>query len=135
MILIVGGAYQGKMEFAQGKYPEIAWADGENCDWEDIYRSAGVVHFHAYIQRFLQMDKEANEMSFEISSDVMAIAERLIRENPDVVIVTDEIGYGIVPVDKAEREYREVTGRICTRLASEADEVYRVICGIGTRIK
>jgi adenosylcobinamide kinase/adenosylcobinamide-phosphate guanylyltransferase len=81
------------------------------------------------------MHKKANEISFEISSDVMAIAERLIRENPDVVIVTDEIGYGIVPVDKAEREYREVAGRICTRLAAEADEVYRVICGIGTRIK
>jgi adenosylcobinamide kinase/adenosylcobinamide-phosphate guanylyltransferase len=129
MILIVGGAYQGKLEFARKKYPKIAWADGENCDWEAIYDHPGIVHFHEYVRRFLQMEKT------EGTSGLMRVAERLMRENPDVVIVTDEIGYGIVPIDPAEREYREWTGRICTRLASEADEVYRVICGIGTRIK
>ena len=43
--------------------------------------------------------------------------------------------YGIVPVDRMEREYREQTGRVCTRLAAYSEKVYRVMCGIGQVIK
>ena len=42
---------------------------------------------------------------------------------------------GIVPIDSFEREYRERTGRILVKLAEQADEVVRVVCGIGQRIK
>ena len=47
----------------------------------------------------------------------------------------DEIGNGIVPLDAFEREYREQTGRAEILLAKKADEVVRVICGIGQKIK
>ena len=47
----------------------------------------------------------------------------------------DEVGNGIVPIDFLEREYRERTGRILVKLANQADEVVRVICGIGQKIK
>ena len=67
--------------------------------------------------------------------DVSMLAEQLIRKNPNVVIVTDEIGYGIVPADPFEREYRETNGRICTELAEYAECVFRVVCGIGKAIK
>ena len=63
------------------------------------------------------------------------LAEELIRKNPELILITDEIGYGIVPVDRMEREYREQTGRVCTRLAAYSEKVYRVMCGIGQVIK
>ena len=63
------------------------------------------------------------------------LAEKLIHGNPAVILVTDEIGYGIVPVDRMEREYREQTGRVCTELAAYSEKVYRVMCGIGQVIK
>ncbi len=53
----------------------------------------------------------------------------------DCVIICDEIGNGIVPGDRFEREYRERTGRILIELAARAERVERVICGIGQRIK
>lgn len=62
-------------------------------------------------------------------------ASLLIRQNPAVVITADEIGCGIVPADAFEREYREVDGRICQQIAAASDAVFRVVCGIGTRIK
>jgi adenosyl cobinamide kinase/adenosyl cobinamide phosphate guanylyltransferase len=52
-----------------------------------------------------------------------------------IIIISDEIGNGIVPADAFEREYRERTGRILARLASRADEVVRILCGIEQRIK
>ena len=64
-----------------------------------------------------------------------AMAEQILQENPELIVVTAEVGYGLVPVDAFERQYREAVGRICTNLAACADRVDRVQCGIGTRIK
>lgn len=124
MILIIGGAYQGKLAYAQKEYPGIEWIDGRNCQEEELYLCQGIHHFHAYIERRMRDGLQVGDL-----------AERILDKNPEVVIVSDEIGYGIVPADSFEREYRETTGRICTRLAADAEKVCRVVCGIGTVIK
>ena len=66
---------------------------------------------------------------------VRKLADELKEKNPEIVIVTNELGYGVVPVSAFDRRYREDTGRICCKLAAEAEEVWRVYCGIGTCIK
>lgn len=124
MVLIIGGAFQGKTEYARERFPGLTWADGRSCTEEELCRAGGVHHFHAYIERALKMGE-----------DVTRLGAKLLRENSQAVVVTDEIGYGIVPLDAFQREYREVTGRICTELAKEASPVIRVVCGIGTVIK
>ena len=50
-------------------------------------------------------------------------------------LVANELGCGIVPMDPFERQFREAFGRLCCRLAQEAKEVHRVICGLGTVIR
>ncbi|MDE6319792.1 MAG: bifunctional adenosylcobinamide kinase/adenosylcobinamide-phosphate guanylyltransferase, partial [Lachnospiraceae bacterium] len=55
--------------------------------------------------------------------------------NEDCILICDEVGNGIVPIDPFEREYRERVGRILVQLAKRADEVERIICGIGQKIK
>ena len=67
--------------------------------------------------------------------DISELAKQLKEKNPDLILVTDEIGYGIVPMDPFLREVRETTGRICTELAKDAKSVIRVVCGIPTVIK
>ena len=76
------------------------------------------------VQRWMLADKNPSE---EIES--------MLRSNPGLIIITDEIGGGIVPMDPKEREWREVHGRACCQLAKRADCVIRVIAGIGQRIK
>ena len=66
---------------------------------------------------------------------IQRLAEQIMEKNPGLVIVTTELGYGLVPVDPFERAYREAVGRICTELAACANRVDRVICGVGIRIK
>ncbi len=126
MILIVGGAFQGKKEFAakQMHLEMKAFADGINCELNAIYEAKGMVHFHEYIRRMLLEHK-----------DTAHLIETLMQKNPDIVLVGNELGYGVVPIDAFDRNYRETTGRVCTQAAAEAKEVYRVVCGIGTRIK
>lgn len=50
-------------------------------------------------------------------------------------IVCNEVGGGVVPMDAFEREWREYTGRLCCDIAAQADQVYRMYCGIATCIK
>ena len=81
-------------------------------------------HFHLWVREQMEQDRNPKE-------DILTF----IDKNRDCIIISDEIGNGIVPVDAFEREYRERTGRILVNLAKQADEVVRVICGIGQKIK
>jgi len=126
MKLVIGGRSQGKLGFVLQKYGEDGCMiyDGRLPDAKQLQGQVIINHFHSFVrERILQKgDPEEEVMSF-------------LSGNREAVIISDEIGNGIVPADAFEREYRERTGRILVRLADEADEVVRVICGIGQRIK
>ena len=61
-------------------------------------------------------------------------AEKYLSGKDKLVIISDEIGYGLVPIDAFERKYREEAGRVNCFFARKAEQVIRVVCGIGTRI-
>ena len=126
MILIIGGAYQGKQSYASKTYnlTDPDWKDGQTCTIEDLKTAKAVHHFHSFIRR--ELDE---------GGSVRDLAEIIWKENPDLIIVTDEVGYGIVPMDAKDREWREACGRVCTKLAAHAAQVVRVCCGIGTQPK
>ena len=126
MILVTGGAFQGKKAYAMETFSleEEDFADGESCPWDAVFRSKGIFHFHEYIRRCLRAGRE-----------VGPLAEEIFRQNPETVIVVNELGSGVVPMDAFDREYRETAGRICCALAKDAKEVHRVVCGIGMVIK
>lgn len=52
-----------------------------------------------------------------------------------VVLVTNEVGMGIVPENRLARHFRDIAGRVNQRLAQAADEVWLVVSGIGVKIK
>ena len=89
-----------------------------------IASAQGILCFHEFIRKEMQT-----------GNDVSELAERLIQVNPQVVLVSNEVGYGIVPIDAFDRAYREAVGRVCTKLAAYSTQVTRVVCGIGTVIK
>lgn len=124
MEMIIGGAFQGKSSYVKNKYPEIQWKSGKEIDEETLMETQGVFGFHEYIRKELKAGRT-----------VAGLAEKLIERNPGLILVCDEVGYGVVPVDAFDREYRETVGRVCTKLASASKRVVRVVCGIGTVIK
>ncbi len=126
MIFVTGGCFQGKQQWVlqNCQVQPFRVADGAVCSMEAI-KSVGVLdHFHLLVRRWMQAGK--------IPADE---TEKILSDNPDIVIITDEIGSGIVPLDVEEREWREVHGRICCQLAGRADAVFRITAGIGQKIK
>ncbi len=124
MELIIGGAFQGQLEYGKEKHPEISWVSGKTCSLEELYQAEGICDFHEFIKSQLKEN-----------GDCSHLAEDLIAANDNLVIVSNEVGYGVVPIDAFERAYREAVGRVCTKLAAHSSKVTRVICGIGMVIK
>lgn len=124
MEMIIGGAYQGKTAYAKAQFPDVDWKCGKEITEEELLKAEGVLGFHEYIRKSLKAGK-----------DLTGLAEKLAQQDPDVILVSEEIGYGIVPADAFERQYREAVGRVCTALAAKSHRVTRVVCGIGTVLK
>lgn len=51
------------------------------------------------------------------------------------IVICNEVGSGVIPLERAERDAREATGRLCNRLAQVAERVVRLVCGIPVVIK
>ena len=70
-----------------------------------------------------------------LESQADAFVQMLKEKNPKLIVVSNELGYGVVPMEKKDRMWRETVGRICTGLAKESEEVIRVVCGLGMKLK
>ncbi len=132
MILIIGGAFQGKRAFAeqymgQTGAGETIWCDGQTAQWEEYCAAAWKMSLPYMVKRRMKLEGDAFSGNQFVSD--------LCRRTDGQVIVSEEIGSGIVPMDPFARAWREETGRILCKLAAQADEVWRVVGGIGQRIK
>lgn len=130
MRLVIGGYAQGKLDYVIKKYDidEKNVFDYELPSKEDLESKLGSTIVINTLHRIIKKRiKEGGRPEEEITS--------FVKKNPDCIIICDEIGNGIVPIDPFERVYRERTGRILIGLAESADEVERIICGIPQKIK
>ncbi len=79
---------------------------------------------------------------FHCGDDAVAVKERvdkLIAFLPevtcDLILVTNEVGCGIVPNNDLARSFRDMCGYLNRGLAEKADTVYLCSCGIPVKIK
>ena len=134
MIFVIGGVHQGKLDYTL-KLTKFNNEDVIDClnigslkiDEVLTDNRPVVYNFNILIKELLKLYDNEDVVKEKINS--------MLKNNRKSVIISNEIGYGIVPIDKFERRYRELTGRICCQVAKESEEVHRVICGIGTVIK
>lgn len=126
MYLITGGAYQGKSDYAVSafKLKGKNIADGKTVSFDEINKYLCIKNFHILVRRMMESVKTLEEMKIIVDS---------LDEN--TVIITDEIGNGIVPIDRFERDWREQTGRLCCYIASKSKKAVRLTGGIPVVIK
>ena len=60
---------------------------------------------------------------------------RINEMGDDIVLVSSELGAGLVPEAKLSRLFRDMHGKVNQYIAKNADEVYYVIASIGVKIK
>ena len=153
MELYIGGFAQGKLEYVQNKKAEEATSiamvidcaqsdyqktlqsidnkiKNENADVNNIANVNDIViinHLHLWVKDLLSEGMEESEVQSTILS--------WVATHPNTILICDELGNGIVPLEKMERIWREQTGRLMIELAKQAERVERILCGLGQRLK
>ncbi len=118
MRLYIGGCCQGQAELARaetGRAPETV-------DRAEAFRAPAIDQFHELLRGLTP-------------AEARAFAAELMERNPDCVVVCDEVGMGVVPLEPEGRLWREAVGAAMCLMATGAREVTRVVCGIPVRLK
>lgn len=120
MELIIGGACQGKKEYAISRF---GLKDSEifTCteDGEPDLTVRCIDHLERYLRRCAAEDREP-------------AAPDAFRK--DAILICEDITCGIVPINALDRKWRELTGRYLQRLAGAGAEVTRVFCGFAQKL-
>lgn len=84
-------------------------------------------------------DNISMEKTDELLSDIKSQFEKLILKaratNKNLVMVTNEVGSGLVPESKLSRVFRDIAGFVNQYIASLSDEVYLICCGLPLKLK
>jgi len=128
MVLIIGGAYQGKLDYAKEEY---GLTDSDVFTCEEGSTAVGfdekiVDHFERYILTLIKAG--------QVPEKAVGMQLRANRYKGRIIIC-DDISQGLVPMDATERAWREGVGRTMVRVAQQADKVVRVFCGIPVVLK
>lgn len=132
MILIFGGAFQGKLEYAKNNYDIETIHDcgagispeADKAGSEPDFSKDAVCALEKFVLKCVREGREAADF-FKGNKDLWQ----------DKVLILTDVSQGIVPMDKELRAFREMNGRLMLYLAAEAEEVVRVFCGIGKKVK
>lgn len=82
----------------------------------------------------ISLDKQ-REVEERVVREIGELIEAVRSIEGNLIMVTNEVGYSIVPESHIARVYRDIAGRVNQRVASMCSEVYLVACGIPLRLK
>ena len=71
----------------------------------------------------------------DVKSEINTIIDCMKKSSATYIMVTNEVGEGIIPLGASTRIYRDVLGRTNQMLARAVDEVYLMVAGIPLRVK
>ncbi len=71
----------------------------------------------------------------KLTSEISELVECINQVNASFIIVTNEVGTGLVPANKVGRLYRDLLGKANQILAQRADEIYLMVAGLPLPIK
>jgi adenosylcobinamide kinase / adenosylcobinamide-phosphate guanylyltransferase len=82
----------------------------------------------------------ADELLLEEAADrtleyIKLFAETASKSTAEVIVVTNEVGMGVVPEYPVGRVYRDLSGRANQLMAQVSDQVWFVLCGLPQRFK
>lgn len=132
MILVIGGAEQGKREWLKRQFNI---ADAEIAEGGSLALNPGEVPELSGKRALYGLQELLARVAGWSDEDKEKLLAGLFALPADFAIICDEVGLGLVPVERAGREYRDLVGHTCCRLAGASAQVWRVFCGIGQRIK
>lgn len=63
------------------------------------------------------------------------LCDAVVQSSSELWIVTNEVGFGLVPPNPLARRFRDLSGRLSARVAQSCDEAYLLCAGLPLRLK
>jgi adenosylcobinamide kinase/adenosylcobinamide-phosphate guanylyltransferase len=79
--------------------------------------------------------EEVDELLKNIKVEFQKLILKAKESNKNLVMVTNEVGLGLVPETKLSRIFRDIAGFVNQYIASLSDEVYLICCGLPLKLK
>ena len=76
-----------------------------------------------------------NEIEGFIADEIMALIDTAQAMDMDLVVVSNEVGLGLVPPYRLGNLFRDVAGRMNQMIAAVADEAYFIVSGLPMQLK
>jgi adenosylcobinamide kinase/adenosylcobinamide-phosphate guanylyltransferase len=87
------------------------------------------------ISNLLGSGPDSPEIDRRVEKEIAQLVECTHTIDKTFIIVSNEVGLGLVPPNKAGRIYRDLLGKANQILARSADEVYLMVAGIPLKVK
>ncbi|MEM1040133.1 MAG: bifunctional adenosylcobinamide kinase/adenosylcobinamide-phosphate guanylyltransferase [Pseudomonadota bacterium] len=100
----------------------------EDCATAD--RSILVDCLTLWLTNLMMAERDVSASSKELVSTLVALPR-----NAHVVLVSNEVGQGIVPMEKMSRDFRDHAGRLHQDIAAAVDDVWFVTAGLAQKLK
>ena len=68
-------------------------------------------------------------------SEVLRLVECLVKQKQPIILVTNEVGSGIIPENKLARQFSDIVGETNSIIARNVDAVFLVVSGVSLKIK
>ena len=68
-------------------------------------------------------------------SEVSRLVECLVKQQQPIILVTNEVGSGIIPENKLARQFSDIVGETNSIIARNVDAVFLVVSGVSLKIK
>lgn len=78
---------------------------------------------------------DSDRLEEAVAAEIGELISCMKNSDRDFIIVTNEVGLGLVPDNEAGRYYRDILGRANSLLAAFCDEVYLMVSGLPLKIK
>jgi adenosyl cobinamide kinase/adenosyl cobinamide phosphate guanylyltransferase len=88
-----------------------------------------------WVSNLLLREPDPVEDVERLAPQLEALLEAWRNTGKRLLVVTNEVGMGIVPDNALARRYRDLLGFANARLAREADAVYLMVAGLPLRLK
>ena len=124
MVLIIGGAYQGKLEYARPIF---------SVTQEEIFPCTGTeIDFS---KRCVNALEEFTYACVQAGVEPVDYFRTHREQWQESILICQDLSCGVVPMGADMRQWRQETGRLCQYLAKEAGTVSRIFCGLEQRLK
>jgi len=163
-VLVLGGARSGKSAFAEqlatacgGSVVYVATATASDAemaeriahhrarrpsDWLTLERQTALAKgVPGDVQTVVVEDLTlllSNHMQADSSTaevNTVEEVEALLRVEANVILVSNEVGMALVPMDPLGRQFRDALGRVNQAAAAACAEVYLVVAGLPLKLK